>query len=132
MIGVRAREAVRRRAARVNIDDDFAGRPSQSLRYSGQRAAQKLVEYTTKHYSSVDNENVKMLRRRLMQAGIYNPHGAACFFLARGVAAVLWPCGILCYADAGFWRQAPFWLFVMAGGLLGYLAPSFYLDRLIK
>ena len=78
MLGVRVREAVRRRAARVSIDvDEPDGR--RTLRYSGLRAAQKLIEYTTKHYSSVDNENVKMLRRRLIQAGIYSPHGAAIF-----------------------------------------------------
>jgi tight adherence protein C len=131
MIGVRAREAVRRRAARVNIDDDVPG-GRRSLRYSGQRAVQKLIEYTTKHYSSVDTENVKMLRRRLMQAGIYNPHGAACFFIARGIAAVaLATAAFFVLPMLGFGGNAPFWLFVMAGGLLGYLAPSFYLDRMI-
>src|ERR1700719_4563802 len=100
MLGIRAREAVRRRAARVNIDDDGSGNGRRSLRYSGVRAAQKLVAYTTKHYSSVDSKDVKMLRARLVQAGVYNPHGTAYFFLARGV--------------------------------LGYLVPSFYLDRRIK
>ncbi len=131
MIGVRAREAVRRRAARVNIDDDVPG-GRRSLRYSGQRAVQKLIEYTTKHYSSVDTENVKMLRRRLMQAGIYNPHGAACFFITRGVAAVaLAAAAFFVLPMLGFGGKAPFWLFVMAGGLLGYLGPSFYLDRMI-
>jgi tight adherence protein C len=131
MIGVRAREAVRRRAARVNIDDDVPG-GRRSLRYSGQRAVQKLIEYTTKHYSSVDTENVKMLRRRLMQAGIYSPHGAACFFIARGIAAVaLAAAAFFVLPMLGFGGKAPFWLFVMAGGLLGYLAPSFYLDRMI-
>jgi tight adherence protein C len=131
MIGVRAREAVRRRAARVNIDDDVSG-DRRSLRYSGQRAVQKLIEYTTKHYSAADTENVKMLRRRLMQAGIYSPHGAACFFIARGVVAVaLAAAAFFVLPMLGFGGQAPFWLFVMAGGLLGYLAPTFYLDRMI-
>jgi len=40
MLGVRSREAVRRRAARVNIDDDASGNGRRSLRYSGVRAAQ--------------------------------------------------------------------------------------------
>ena len=35
MLGVRSREAVRRRAARVNIDDDASGSGRRSLRYSG-------------------------------------------------------------------------------------------------
>jgi tight adherence protein C len=131
MIGVRAREAVRRRAARVNIDDDVSG-DRRSLRYSGQRALQKLIEYTTRHYSAADTENVKMLRRRLMQAGIYSPHGAACFFIARGLAAVaMAAAAFFVLPMLGFGGQGPFWLFVMAGGLFGYLAPTFYLDRMI-
>jgi tight adherence protein C len=132
MIGVRAREAVRRRAARVNIDDEGpAGR--RSLRYSGLKAAQKLVDYTTKHYSSADKDDMKVLRRRLIQAGIYDPHAAAYFFLARvilalglaGAAFVVLP---MLRLDA----KASFWLFVMTGGVVGYLAPSFYLDRRVS
>src|SRR5580698_2424560 len=132
MLGVRAREAVRRRTARVNIDVDESD-SRRSLRFSGARAAQRLIEYTTKHYSSVDNDNVKMLRRRLMQAGIYSPHGAAYFFIARGLGAVtLGFAAFLVLPMIGFGGKATFWLFVMAGGLFGYLAPSFYLDRLTK
>jgi tight adherence protein C len=129
MIGVRAREAVRRRAARVNIDDDGpAGR--RALRSSGLRAAQRLIDYTTKHYSSADGDNVKLLRRRLMQAGIYDPHAAAYFFIARGFCAVaLGAVTFLVLPMIGFDGKAPFWLFIMVGGLMGYLAPSFYLDR---
>jgi tight adherence protein C len=131
MIGVRAREAVRRRAARVNIDDEeSAGR--RSLRYSGLKVAQKLVDYTTKHYSSGDNNDVKVLRRRLIQAGIYDPRGPAYFFLARLLLA-LGLIGIFFVALPmfGLKGRTAFWLFVMAGGVLGYLLPSFYLDRRI-
>jgi len=132
MIGVRAREAVRRRAARVSIDDGMSGANRRALRYSGIRAAQKLIDYTTRHYSSVDGDNVKILRRRLMQAGVYSPHGAACFFIARGSCAVA--LGIATFfvlPMLGFSGKAPFWLFIMSGGVLGYLAPSLYLDRRI-
>jgi len=132
MLGVRAREAVRRRAARVSIDIDEPG-GRRSMRYSGLRAAQKLIEYTTKHYSAVDNDNVKVLRRRLMQAGIYSPHGAAIFFIARGLAAVaLAGAAFFLLPMLGFGGNTPFWLFVMVGGLFGYLAPSFCLDRMIE
>jgi tight adherence protein C len=132
MLGVRAREAVRRRAARVSID---VGEPGgrRSMRYSGLRAAQKLIEYTTKHYSAVDDANVKVLRRRLTQAGIYSPHGAAIFFIARGLTAVaLAGAAFFLLPMLGFGGNAPFWLFVMVGGLFGYLAPSFCLDRMIE
>ena len=132
MLGVRARKAVLRRAARAGLDEEPAeGR--RSLRHSGLKAAQKLVEYTTKHYSSADSQDVKILRRRLLQAGIYDPRGAAYFFIARLALAV----GL---AVAAFFvpplfqmtSQSSLWLFVLAGGLCGYLAPSFYLDRRVN
>jgi tight adherence protein C len=132
MLGVRAREAVRRRAARVNIDDHASG-GRRALRYSGARAAQKLIDYATKHYSSVDTNDVKMLRARLLQAGVYNPHAAAYFFLARGACAL--GLGLTAFFGLpmlGFVAKVSYWLFVMAGGVLGYLVPSFYLDSRIK
>ena len=133
MLGVRSREAVRRRAARVNIDEDASGSGRRSLRYSGLRAAQKLVAYTTKHYSSVDSKDVKMLRQRLIQAGVYNPHGTAYFFLARGAGALgLALAAFFVLPMVGIVTTLSFWLFVMVGGVLGYLVPSFYLDRRIK
>jgi tight adherence protein C len=104
----------------------------RSLRHSGLRAAHKLVDYTTKHYSSVDSKDVKILRRRLMQAGIYEPRGAAYFFLARTVLAVgLAVASFFVLPRFGFAGKASFWLLVMGGGLFGYLAPTFYLDRRI-
>lgn len=132
MIGIRAREAVRRRAVRISLDEGSAdGR--RSLRYPGLRAAKKLVDYTAKHYSLADNKDVKLLRHRLTRAGIYDPHGAAYFFIARGVCAVaLTAAAFVVLPMVGFAGKASFWLLVMGGGLLGYLAPSFYLDRRIK
>jgi tight adherence protein C len=132
MLGIRAREAVRRRAARVNIDDDAPG-GRRALRYSSARAAQKLIDYATKHYSDADTNDVKMLRARLLQAGVYNPHGAAYFFLARGACGFGF--GLLAFFGLpmlGLVAKLSYWLFVMAAGVLGYLLPSFYLDRRIK
>ena len=68
-----------------------------------------------------------------MQAGIYNPRAAAYFFFARLILALV-------LAAAGFFvlpmfhntGQSTFWLFVLAGGVCGYLAPTFYLDHRIK
>ncbi len=130
MVGVRAREAVRRRAARVGLDEGSAD--GRSLRYSGLKAAQKLIDYTTRHYSSVDSKDMKVLRRRLMEAGIYDPRGAAYFFFARltmavGLAVALFFVLPMLKMDG----KASFWLFLLTGGVGGYLAPSFYLDRRI-
>jgi len=131
MIGIRAREAVRRRAARVNIDEPSGG--ARSLRHSGLRAAQRLVDYTTKHYSSADNKDMKMVRRRLMQAGIYDPRGPAYFFFSRLALAVVFTfAAVFVLPMFGIEARASFWLFVMCGGLFGYLAPSLYVDRRVK
>jgi tight adherence protein C len=131
MIGIRARGAVRRRAASVGVDEDWS-EARRSLRHSGIKAAQKLIDYTTKHYSSVDSKDIKMLRRRLMQAGIYDPRGPAYFFFARltmavGLAAILFFALPLLNVGGTGW----FWVFVLAGSLSGYLAPAFYLDHRI-
>jgi tight adherence protein C len=130
MIGMRAREAVRRRAARVGLDDDAPG-GRRALRFSGFKAAQRLVDYTTQHYSAVDSSDMKILRRRLIAAGIYDPHAAGYFFIARAAMAVALAVGV-CFGlqmldVAGTW----FWLFIMCAGVLGYVAPSLYLDRRI-
>jgi tight adherence protein C len=132
MISVRARSAIRRRAAGVSIgDEDSGGR--RSLRYSSRRAAQKLLDYTTKHYSSGDGKDIKKLRRRLMQAGYYEPNAASYFFLARtAMAAILAAITFFVLPMIGMGGKASFWLFVMCGGLLGYLGPSLYLDNRIK
>jgi tight adherence protein C len=132
MIGLRARDGIRRRVARVNIED---GAPNErrSLQYSGLRAAQRLVEYTTKHYASVDGDNVKVLRRRMLQAGIYNPHAIAYYFLARAACALLLT-GLVYFLLplVGVPGNSGFWLFLICGGLAGYLAPGLYLDRRIS
>ena len=132
MVGMRAREAVRRRAARVGIEDDApSGR--RALHSSGMRAAQKLIDYANKHYSSVENKDVKVLRQRLMRAGIYDPRGPAIFFLARIVAAVaLAVTAFLALPMLGYGGKTSLWVMVMTAGLGGYLAPSFYLDRMIN
>ena len=132
MVGMRAREAVRRRAARVGIDDDAPG-GRRALRSSGVRAAQKLIDYANKHYSSVENKDIKVLRQRLMRAGVYDPRGPAIFFLARIVAAiVLAGAAFLALPMLGFGGKTSSWIMVATAALCGYLAPSFYLDRMIN
>src|SRR5581483_9706799 len=131
MVGMRAREAVRRRAARVGIDDDGPG--GGALRASGVRAAQKLIDYANKHYTSVDNKDIKVLRQRLMRAGIYDPRGPAMFFLARIVMAIVKAgSAFLVLPMMGYGGKSSLWVMLMIAALGGYLAPSFYLDRMIN
>ncbi len=132
MVGLRTREAVRRRAARVAADAEDEPVGKRSLRGSGLRAAQKLVDYAAKHYSSSETKDVKVLRQRLTRAGIYDPRATAVFFLARvGTAIVVAVAVFFAMPMLGFESKAMFWVYVLIGALLGYLAPSFYLDRMI-
>lgn len=132
MVGMRAREAVRRRAARVSVEDEApSGR--RALHSSGVRAAQKLIEYANKHYSSVENKDIKVLRQRLMRAGIYDPRGPAIFFLTRIVGAIaLAVTAFLALPMLGLGSKTSFWIMEMTAAVGGYLAPSFYLDRMIN
>jgi len=130
MVIVRVRASVKRRTSRIMAADSSSKR---SLQHSSQKTVAKLIEYTTKHYGTANEENMKVLRRRLIQAGIFDPRAVAFFFIARLALAI-------CLAFAAFVllplvRPAGgpvFWMLVMAGGFIGYVGPSFYIDRRIK
>jgi tight adherence protein C len=132
MVALRVRGAVKKRASRILDDSGRGANPARALRYSSRKAAQKLIDYTTRHYSSSGGDAMKVLRRRLVQAGIYDPRGVALFFIVRTMLAV----GI---AGALFMTipvlqltsDSIFWLLVVAGGIAGYVGPSMYIDRRI-
>jgi tight adherence protein C len=134
MAALRVRGAVKRRAAGITLDESQrSGQGARSLRHSSLKAVQKLLEYTTKHYSGADDDNQRVLRRRLVQAGIYDPRAVGYFFLARvalagGLAAVTF------VMAPTLWdlRGTVLWMFVGATALLGYVVPSIYIDKRIK
>jgi len=128
MIGTRTRQAVRRRAAGVALDADATDR--RSSQYTS--LARKIVDYTTKHYASLEAKDTRVLRTRLIQGGIYDPRAPAYFFIARiGVAAGLALTLFIVLPLFVNNDKSPFWLFIIAGGVCGYLTPTFYLDRRI-
>src|SRR3954466_13897467 len=89
MAGARVRGEVKRRAKGIRSHgEEQQGSGARGLRQSSLNAAKQLLDYTTKHYSTGDNNEMKVLRRRLMQAGIYNPHGVGFFFLMRTGLAI--------------------------------------------
>ena len=132
MAVVRVQGSVKRRAANIGRVEDI-GNPgsTRSLRYSSLKAAKRVIDYTTKHYSAGDADETKVLRRRMTQAGIYDPHAVAYFFLGRTALAVG-----LALAAFFFLPMEPgttqYWLFTGLAGLAGYLGPSLYLDSRIK
>jgi tight adherence protein C len=131
MAAVRVRGAVKKRTSRI-MDEDERKTTGRSLHYSSLRAVTRLLEYTTKHYSGTDVEHMKVLRRRLIQAGIYDPRGVAFFFIGRTALAV--GLAVACFVLLPLIKQVQgsfFWLMVVAGGIAGYVGPSVYVDRRI-
>ena len=129
MKSVRVHGAVKKRAAELSMDGGRDG--GRGLRGSGFKAAQKIIEYTQKHYATSDTKDMKVLRRRMMLAGIYDPRAVAYFFLTRTALAIGLAGAVVLFAPVEQ-GDAVFWLIVGGAGIAGYLGPSFYLDRRIK
>jgi tight adherence protein C len=72
---------------------------------------------------------MKVLRKRLLLAGLYDPRGVAVFFLARTTLAVGLAVLAMMFGPAE--KGSLYWMIVGIAGLFGYLAPSLYLDRRI-
>jgi tight adherence protein C len=128
--------AVRKRTAgigRQGLDAGDGGSSSSgSLRDSGMKAVQRLIDRATKHYSSVDQSSMKVLRRRLVEAGIFDPRAVGFFFIARSVLAIgIAFMFVLLVPLLPESMNSMFWPMVGVGGLLGYLMPSIALDRII-
>jgi len=133
MAVVRVRGAVKKRTSRI-MDDEQRRGGARALQHSSQKTVGKLLEYTTKHYSAANDENMKILRRRLVQAGIYDPRAVAFFFIARTALAI--SLAIAVFTFLPFLRPSTsstvLWMLVMAGGVLGYVGPSVYIDKRIS
>lgn len=130
MAALQIRGSIKRRAASLAASGGAASQP-RSLRHSSFKAAQKLIEYATKHYASSNEEDTKVLRGRLIRAGIFDPRAVGYFFVARVVLAIGLAGGVLLFAPA-FENESVRWFLVVVGGIVGYIGPSLYVDHLIK
>jgi tight adherence protein C len=131
MAVVRVQGSVKRRAANIGRIGDLDGSGGRrSLRYNSIQAAQRVIEYTGKHYSAGNSEETKVLRRRMIQAGIYDPHAVAYFFLGRTAIAVA--LATLTFLFLPLQGGPAFWLWVGVAGTVGYLGPSMYIDKRIR
>jgi len=134
MAMLRVRGAVKRRTSRIVMEEsERAANAKRSLRYSSVQAVARLIEYTTKHYASANDENMKTLRRRLIQAGIFDPRAVAFFFLIRTGLAVGIGLALLVFLPMVTSKGGSFfWLLIIIGGIVGYVAPAIYVDKRIS
>ena len=131
MAAVQIRGSVKRRAAGLSSAIELVDRP-RSLRHSSFALAQRLVEYATKHYSAGSNDNdTKVLRGRLIKAGIFDPRAVGYFFFCRTAFAIILAIITFIFAPIRDGNSA-IWFLVILGGIIGYVGPSVYLDRRIK
>ena len=132
MAAARVRGSVKRRTSRILDEDERQANARRSLRYSSLRAVAQLIDYTTKHYAGTDDTNLKVLRQRLIQAGIYDTRAVAFFFMGRTALAIGLAIAVFAFGPL-FIRSGTsfFWLMVIVAGIGGYVAPSMYIDRRI-
>src|ERR1700736_3792351 len=131
MAAVRVRGAVKRRTAGIDALSADAAVEDQggSLRQSSRKAAQTILDYATKHYGDAEKGGAKVLRQRLIRAGIYDPRAVGYFFAGRLALAIVLAFAAFSFVPAFFsFSPSVFWLAVLMAGGLGYLGPSFYLD----
>jgi tight adherence protein C len=131
MAVAQVRFAVKRRAAEISTGPASTTDDPRSLRYASKVAAQRLIDYTAKHYSTENKGETKELRRRLLQAGFLDARAPVLFFLARAIAAVVLALGAFLLMPILLKPESPMWPSLWIGGLVGYFAPSVYLSRRI-
>jgi tight adherence protein C len=134
MAAVHARGAVKRRAAGIaEYSGERQVEEQGSLRDSSRKAVQRILDYTNKHYATAESGDAKILRRRLIQAGIFDARAVAFFFVARTALAVAVALAIFIFLPMFMTlSSSTFWLSVIIGGIGGYLAPSLYIDKRVS
>ena len=132
MAFIRVRGSVKRRTARIMDERERQSSVKRSLRYSGLKAVTQLIEYTSKHYSDGNDGNMRVLRQRMLQAGVYDPRAVAFFFIARtGLAIGLALAVFILLPLLRPMSGSSHLLLVLVGGIAGYIGPSIYLDKRI-
>ena len=134
MAAVHVRGSVKRRTADVlTFEGAEPTRDSRSLRQTSRKVAERLIEYTTKHYSGSDGGDNRQLRRRMIQAGFLDSKAIPIFFMARIACALAF--GAVAFLVAPIFfpdRPQMIWGATWIVGLMGYFAPNTYLNRRIK
>jgi tight adherence protein C len=131
MRSARVHGSVKRRAAGIAGDDGDRNAGTRGLRSSGFMVAQKLIEFTQQHYVSADSKEMKVLRQRLIQAGIYDSRAVAYFLLTRVGLAVVLSAAVILFLPREYGGSV-YWALVVVAGVAGYLAPNFFLSRRIR
>lgn len=129
---LKARKDVRRRATAPT--EAPAGLTTQHGRAETRRSLDTLMTYVETNFAGGNEQENRVLRRKLIQAGFYDQSAMAYYFAARIGAAVVLAGAALLLLPLVFDQMGPsiVWMWTGGLGLAGYLAPNFYLGRRIK
>jgi tight adherence protein C len=126
---VRARLEIKRRA----IEGPGEVPAVTGSAFGDQDTAKKVLDFVSRKFVEVDAERAKLVRRKLVQGGFFDPGTVMTYLALRYVcAAVFGASGLIglpfFVEDLSFSAHA-----VMTAGalLMGYIAPQFVLDRRI-
>ncbi len=125
----RTRKALNRRKSRLM--DDVGGQSRQSLRHDSLKVVTRLLNSAARYYSEAE-KSTKVLRHRLAQAGIYHPNAVALFFVSRIILALAGATAMFVGASIASYGGSLLWLSTIVAGIVGYLAPGFFVDRRVK
>ncbi len=128
------RRAVRRRVAAISDDTQKADRLRRSPADAGRRAAERLGDYATRHFASLDGDSQRLLRKRLIQAGFLSPRAVGGFLLARlgGLVAASVLTNLVLINLAPELATGTRWLMLGAAGIAGYFLPQILVSRRIR
>lgn len=131
---LRSRAEVRRRAEAPAPGADARGTRNPQQSNMGQRSLASVVSYVENNVLKGGGNDTKVLRKRLIQAGYYAPSAVAIFFLCRlaGAVAVGGLGVMLIPALMGETTGPTLALYTTIAGVIGWMAPSFILDKLIE
>ncbi len=95
--------------------------------------ASSLIKFMGRQFNAGEEKETKLLRSRLIQAGYFDPMAGAWFFLWRFAGALSLAPAFWFAANWGFPDVSATLIHAagMGGAVIGYLAPTFVLDRII-
>lgn len=95
---------------------------------------EKFIAQANSIVSGGDAGKMKIARQRMIRAGLFSPHAVALFFLARLSGSIAVPAAALLLLTAANAMPETTKLLVvlLVSAIVGYLGPSFYVDRRAK
>ncbi len=125
---VRQRQEMRRRAGGDGTHSGASAKPPDKQKV---RSFDHVVSFIEANLGGDARQN-RVLRLQLIQAGFFDQRAVALYFGARLGMALLFGVGGLLGLPFLFGDNLPsIWMWTAAMGVIGYLAPTFYLKRRI-